>query len=692
MSSKKLQEFVINSFDGGLNTRDVISDLSDNELSECLNMYYQGKALKTRKGAAVKSKISLSQTDCTVVPISTGSYVDGLGYKMFLVTNKDDTSCSVRILVVKSDSSYSFLDLKTINFSDYSNGFARINCLSFSGKETVDGGCYLLLGVFDNKNILCDKYIYELNLKFNKISQLGSKDIYKPLVSIHGKGNNYSQLQSSKRTFPTSRRFEDFNMLSGGFRAGFTTDGLSTTFYLPANNLSNNSGENIVIDYTDNTGANYLIEIPYNSSTSYPTKIGEVEFTFTIDRVNGKIVTFNVLGTEMALPMSDSIRNNLVITAYKANDKDDFFRMTVAENFNSRVFVTGNKMKNNVVRFSREDNPLYFPESNFAYFGERSSNIVALKQNNDRLLVFKAHQIGVCSAISGSSLTPDHIFGGGTITKAITEKITIKTLKTGIGCLYPETIMSCSNRLVFLGSDNRVYAITSSSNYTHRFYRISDKIENKLNEKEFSNAFCADDDGYYMLFVDNRCFLFDYNSSHFLSASSANGNKKAFDKIAWFYFEYDFGIANALLSLNFQGKALIVAKASSTHSPEKVLLYALEGSIDQNMGNTMTLSNVSIKSKFTTGANRLLKDGRKNIVAVELVLLKDKTNTKKAAKLAYLNENHKQVVSEISAAELEGTENIIRKTPCIFGIRHFGVGLERAGYFAIRQIKYIYKS
>ena len=201
--------------------------------------------------------------------------------------------------------------------------------------------------------------------------------------------------------------------------------------------------------------------------------------------------------------------------------------------------------------------------------------------------------------------------------------------------------MSCSNRLVFLGSDNRVYAITSSSNYTHRFYRISDKIENKLNEKEFSNAFCADDDGYYMLFVDNRCFLFDYNSSHFLSASSANGNKKAFDKIAWFYFEYDFGIANALLSLNFQGKALIVAKASSTHSPEKVLLYALEGSIDQNMGNTMTLSNVSIKSKFTTGANRLLKDGRKNIVAVELVLLKDKTNTKKAAKLAYLNENHK---------------------------------------------------
>ena len=92
----------------------MISDLSDNELSECLNMYYQGKALKTRKGAAVKSKISLSQTDCTVVPISTGSYVDGLGYKMFLVTNKDDTSCSVRILVVKSDSSYSFLDFYTI--------------------------------------------------------------------------------------------------------------------------------------------------------------------------------------------------------------------------------------------------------------------------------------------------------------------------------------------------------------------------------------------------------------------------------------------------------------------------------------------------------------------------------------------------------------------------------------------------
>ena len=86
MFNKKLSEFVIDSFDGGVNFRDIKSELSKNELSDCLNMYYKGKQLKTRKGMWVKEAFSLKESNCNIIPVSAASYTDNSGYKMFLVT------------------------------------------------------------------------------------------------------------------------------------------------------------------------------------------------------------------------------------------------------------------------------------------------------------------------------------------------------------------------------------------------------------------------------------------------------------------------------------------------------------------------------------------------------------------------------------------------------------------------------
>ena len=691
MSNKKLKEFIIDSFDGGVNFRDIISEVPKNELSDCLNMYYNGKELKTREGLCIKKPFALTDTDCEIVPVGSVCYMGEIGYKTFLVTKKDDMAFYSKILIVKSDFSCSYINVGTFLFSKYNTKLSRINCLSLLGKASTSGGHYLLLSLYDENNNLCDKFIFELNSDFSSLNLLYAKDIYKPLVSINGKGNKYTELQTYKKTFPATRRYEDFNLLSNGFRAGFTTDGLSTSFKLPVNSLSNEENENIVVDYTSSSGASYSVQIPYNNVVSTAINIDGINCVFKIDRQNGVVFVLDKEGSETALPMSEANRNNLVITAYKQTETDSLFKMTVVENFNSRVFLAGNEEEGNKVYFSRQNNPLYFPKSNFSFFGETGSSIVALKQNNDRLLVFKPHQVGICSSISNSMFDADYIFKGGTTNKAVVEKVTIKTIKTGLGCLYPDTIMSCSNRLVFLGSDGRVYAITSSSNYTHRFYRISDKIESKLNASNFNTAFAVDHNGYYMLFVGKSCFLFDYNTSQFLSASSANGNKNSRDKIAWFYFEYEFGVAKPMLSIDFAGKSLIVAKGKYVKSNDKIYLYTFEGETDQKVGTTFKITYVDIKSSFTTGANELLKDGRKNIVGVELTITSTDENIDKKINLYYLNENKCCKVSEIDTQLLSNAENIVKKTPCIFGTRHFGVKLERDTGLKVKQIKYIYK-
>ncbi len=687
--AKKLSHHIIDNFDGGVNFRDIISELSKNELSDCVNMYYKGKSLKTREGFRVKRAVYLTDIGCEISPIGAVSYTDDLGYKMFLIVKKGETYFRTKILVVKSDFSLSYIDVGTFAFSKYNTPLKSINCLSFSGKESVSGGHYLLLSLYDEDDKLCDKFIYELSSNFSEISLLKTCNIYKPLVRINGKGNKYAELPSYKKDFPTTRKYEDFNLLSSGFRSGFTTDGVSTAFELPVYNLSSQVDENVIVDYTSSNGVKFSATIPYDSETSSVLNIEGTDYIFKVDRKNGTVYVLNEEAEESALPMSQASRNNLIITAYKTPESDKLFRMTVVENFNSRVFLSGYEREGNAVYFSRQNNPLYFPQSNFSYFGETGSNIVALKQNNDRLLVFKSHQIGICSSITSSFLDADYIFKGGSTTRAIVEKVPIKTLKSGLGCLYPDTIMNCSNRLVFLGSDNRVYAITSSSNYTHRFYRISDKIEPKLNESEFKTAFCMDYNGYYMLFVDEKSFLFDYNTTAFLSASSASGNKTAKDKIAWFYFEFEFGNAKPILAINFTNSSMVVAIGENPKANGKVYLYDFDGKQDDIISTTLSILSVDIKSSFSTGASQMKKDGPKNIVGVELTMLNTEDENK--ITLSYLNENKCCKVSEIEASSLTNAENIIKKTSCVPGVRHFGVKLESDSGFGIKQIKYIYK-
>ena len=171
----------------------------------------------------------------------------------------------------------------------------------------------------------------------------------------------------------------------------------------------------------------------------------------------------------------------------------------------------------------------------------------------------------------------------------------------------------------------------------------------------------------------------------------ASVSRRFSNKIPWFYFEYDFGVAKPILSLNFAGNTTIVAIASSSKLPNKVFLYRLEGEYDQKVLSNLSYANCYIKSSFTTGANEFNKDRRKNIVGVEFVFTNENSNSTNDIKVSYLNENKNCEIGVVTADEIINPENIIKKNSCVFGVRHFGVSLSCDGNFGIKQIKYIYK-
>lgn len=693
MSKNSLREFTFSAFDGGINWRTFKSSIKNNELSDCRNMiFYQG-ALVTRPGIEVINELNLTDANkgYNITPLGSVNYTDDSGIKLFLVSRNEDGIFYNSILVLKADGSCNYFQLLNFDSVYYENGIDGVNCIVFNGKETIGTGIYIMMGVIDTVGSICAKYIFELNSDFNSVSIINSSQIYAPLVYLNGRGNKYYNLESSSKTFPSPKVLEDYNMLSSGFRAAFTTDSVSDTFYLPVKNLSSRQGENIEISYTNGNGNVFEWTIPYDDNSSELVNVGGTKYKFTVNRNAGKISSSVESGTALGLPMAEGIHNNLVIKAYKAPENDRLFKMTVSESFNSRVFLSGYSNEGNLICFSKRNNPLYFPTSNLAFFGDKTSNVVAIKPQNDRLVIFKAHQIGICSSVKYSEYNVDFILSGNQSRASVSEKMEVMTVNTGVGCIYPDTILNCANRLVFWGSDKRVYTMTSTSNYLQRFYRISDKIDSRLcSFKVAYNAFALDWGGRYMLFADNQCFAFDYNTPEFLASTTANGSKSKKD-LAWFYLNYNFGIAKPFYAMRVNEDIVVLAKINAYGGAKKIVCYTFGGAEDQKASSLTAYKFEPIRSSFATAVSDLNDEHIKRIVGIEFTFSTELSISDSTLSLEYMNENKSVYISEIEPNGSSDSEIVIKKTPCIGGERRFGISLDRNDCFGIKQIKVIYK-
>lgn len=533
---------------GGVNLNDAPNLVEDNQLTAVLNMWWKDQALRTRAGLATTVERSFH--------IQTSGMGDSLTYKVYSPVRvyrdgkpEDYVCCSCEFETSRANHVFHFYrfnesgsatHVSSLTFLDYEDGDPyATGMFMFAANPTEDGiGLYAVFNSGD---------IYSMNKNF-ELQKIDKSEIYAPLVVVNAKGKKESETAVYTRN---GTPFEGYNLLGGAFRTAFTTD--NDIYYLLAQDqLTANVGEVVTIQYTGENGEVYTWEIPPTSDSATIT-IDSKQITAWITRSYGSLSFRDDNLTPYPLPGIGQ-SNNLIVTAWKTDPEatKKIANMQFATwfggdrsgiNGGTRLFVSGNPDHPNLVHWSDINNPLYFPENNYAYIGESSQKVTGFGKQTDILVIFKEHEIYSAEYVSGNTYTAQDVIDGKVVDVTANAAVfPITPINSGIGCDCPNTIQLCNNRLIWATSDGAVYGLMAANQASERNVRkLSAMIESRLKAEDrylLKSALSCNVDGHYMLFVWNRVYLLDYMDGVFQYYATYSDERKAQRNMSWYCWEF----------------------------------------------------------------------------------------------------------------------------------------------------------
>ena len=81
-------------------------------------------------------------------------------------------------------------------------------------------------------------------------------------------------------------------------------------------------------------------------------------------------------------------------------------------NGGTRLFVSGNPSEPNLVHWSDVNNPLYFPENNYARIGNSGMAVTAFGKQENILVLFKESEIYYATYVAGGDFTAQDVIDG----------------------------------------------------------------------------------------------------------------------------------------------------------------------------------------------------------------------------------------------------------------------------------------
>lgn len=535
---------------GGVNLNDAPNLVEDNQLTAVLNMWWKDQALRTRAGLATTVERSFH--------IQTSGMGNSLTYKVYPPVRvyrdgkpEDYVCCSCEFEMsranhvfhfYKFDESGNATHVSALTFLDYEDGDQyATGMFMFAANPTADGiGLYVVFNSGD---------IYSMNKNF-ELQKIDKSEIYAPLVVVNAVGVD----DTGSPPVVSGTQFEGYNLLSGAFRTAFTTDGKAHEFKLPLDNLTLNNGESPAVEYTGTDGTITRWE-SFSNTMFYAqasAEIGGETVTVKLYRQNG-IIEFST-GSGTPYPLPGSISNNLIVTAWKTDPEatKKIANMQFSTWFGgdrsglgggTRLFASGNPDHPNLVHWSDINNPLYFPENNYAYIGESSQKVTGFGKQTDILVIFKEHEIYSAEYVSGNTYTAQDVIDGKVVDVTANAAVfPITPINSGIGCDCPNTIQLCNNRLIWATSDGAVYGLMAANQASERNVRkLSAMIESYLKAEDrylLKSAISCDVDGHYMLFVRNRVYLLDYMDGVFQYYATYSDERKAQRNMSWYCWEF----------------------------------------------------------------------------------------------------------------------------------------------------------
>ena len=693
---------------GGVNLNDAPNLVEDNQLTAVLNMWWKDQALRTRAGLATTVERSFH--------IQTSGMGDSLTYKVYSPVRvyrdgkpEDYVCCSCEFETSRANRVFHFYrfnesgsatHVSSLTFLDYEDGDPyATGMFMFAANPTEDGiGLYAVFNSGD---------IYSMNKNF-ELQKIDKSEIYAPLVVVNAKGKKESETAVYTRN---GTPFEGYNLLGGAFRTAFTTD--NDIYYLLAQDqLTANVGEVVTIQYTGENGEVYTWEIPPTSDSATIT-IDSKQITAWITRSYGSLSFRDDNLTPYPLPGIGQ-SNNLIVTAWKTDPEatKKIANMQFATwfggdrsgiNGGTRLFVSGNPDHPNLVHWSDINNPLYFPENNYAYIGESSQKVTGFGKQTDILVIFKEHEIYSAEYVSGNTYTAQDVIDGKVVDVTANAAVfPITPINSGIGCDCPNTIQLCNNRLIWATSDGAVYGLMAANQASERNVRkLSAMIESRLKAEDrylLKSALSCDVDGHYMLFVWNRVYLLDYMDGVFQYYATYSDERKAQRNMSWYCWEFpEECMPAAVMPKGDRLSAFCIRNYPYTDSsgmPKKALFgaaYLLDGERDcvfhpsgpafETGEFDISVEEREIQSCFQTKVFDFGSQERKKKIHRLHMNMADTSNAR--ITVSYVTE--KGTMDDVYELSMSGTGAMVGRmlTPGVSRVCRFGVLVSSAGAIGV---------
>lgn len=695
---------------GGVNLNDAPNLVEDNQLTAVLNMWWKDQALRTRAGLATTVERSFhiqtsgmgDSLSCQVYP-PVRVYRDGKPEDYVCCSCEFETSRANHVFhFYRFDESGSATHVSSLTFLDYEDGDPyATGMFMFAANPTADGiGLYAVFNSGD---------IYSMNKNF-ELQKIDKSEIYAPLVVVNAVGVD----DTGSPPVVSGTQFEGYNLLSGAFRTAFTTDGKAHEFKLPLDNLTLNNGESPVVEYTGTDGTVTRWE-SFSNTMLYAqasAEIGGETVTVKLYRQSG-IIEFST-GADTPYPLPGSISNNLIVTAWKTDPEatKKIANMQFATwfggdrsgiNGGTRLFASGNPDHPNLVHWSDINNPLYFPENNYAYIGESSQKVTGFGKQTDILVIFKEHEIYSAEYVSGNTYTAQDVIDGKVVDVTANAAVfPITPINSGIGCDCPNTIQLCNNRLIWATSDGAVYGLMAANQASERNVRkLSAMIESRLKAEDrylLKSALSCDVDGHYMLLVRNRVYLLDYMDGVFQYYVTYSDERKAQRNMSWYCWEFpEECMPAAVMPKGDRLSAFCIRNYPYTDSsgmPKKALFgaaYLLDGERDcvfhpsgpafETGEFDISVEEREIQSCFQTKVFDFGSQERKKKIHRLHMNMADTSNAR--ITVSYVTE--KGTMDDVYELSMSGTGAMVGRmlTPGVSRVCRFGVLVSSAGEIGV---------
>ena len=730
---------------GGINNRDGITDILDNQLNNAKNLWFKDGVLRTRPG----KRIYGSEKITTSGPMeNTKHFFD----------DKNTKNIHTNIQVKKNDKTYRFVAFACILGNDestvtiYSHLVGNTDKITLSKftvlKDTAKNVCDLRLFFVQHAG-----KIYAFNGEERKIlsidisnysagwQEMNDSDMFAPVVCI---GLSAFGDSGTADKAPKGTMIGGYNLIGHYYKAEYTTVNLNLivdtsshkmNYYLLCSvNDETLEGLTITVKYTAADGSEYThiaIIQPQTETidgkekvTGYKAEedsLGDDDKRIVVENNLLKFLTSEKGKSEViaTVTKSDYVIDNMVVTAPVRNDisnMDKVFACSFGEWYGgsaeglsggTRLFLGGNRADKSLILWSALNNPLYFSENTYARVGLDNSEVTAFGKQSNMLIIFKENEIWETHYVQNST-TEDAITNQSVYDmEANSAYFPLVNISSTLGCDLANTIQLCNNRLVW-AHGKKVYTLVSNNQYSeNNIFTVSDMIRQPLNSENMSNSnvFACDQSGYYWLFIGNRVYVMDYNSYGYRYISSYSKTDDAAVHIPWWTFNMPLSCENSIISVFSINDELVQVSIEKVPHSVNMSYYFAFASFDEksqkDLVNTFVDGAIKARTELeipTSLETKVFDFGvpqfNKNIYQVDLGI---RSNGGMPINVSYMNESSERISDDYIScavnADDRSSRNIqnIQLRPSLRGCSRFGLRLECEGGMSINHIAINYK-